>query len=234
MPLLTNGNSDLRRDRIWTWTLPAWVVTLPDGGKFNTCPSAGECAPMCYARKGTYRFSNVLNAHMRNLMLILESLPEWERAMSRELDHPKFHDAHVRVHDAGDFFNDQYLEAWLRIITDHPHTVFYCYTKEVGRFRRIVEPRTLPNFRYVYSYGGRQDSAIMDSDRRCDVFPSNESLEDAGFHDQKDSDLLAIYGPTEVGIVINNHPGAVKRMDGQSLRQMQQRRHSRGAVNGDS
>jgi hypothetical protein len=234
MPLLTNGNSDLRRDRIWTWTLPAWVVTLPDGTKFNTCPSAGECAPMCYARKGTYRFGNVLKAHMRNLALVLDSLPEWETAMSKELDHAKFRGAHVRIHDSGDFFSDTYLSAWLRVIGGHPDTTFYCYTKEVERFRRLVEPAGLANFRHVYSYGGRQDSAIMSTDRQCDVFPSNELLHDAGFHDQKDSDLLAIYGPSNVGIVINNHPGAVKRMDGRSLRQMQSQRHVRGAVDGDS
>jgi hypothetical protein len=164
MTLLTNGNSDLRRDRIWTWTLPAWVVTLPDGTKFNTCPSAGQCAPMCYARKGTYRFGNVLNAHMRNLMLVLDSLPEWEAEMSKELNHVKFRGAHVRVHDAGDFFNDEYLSAWLRIITDHPETIFYCYTKEIERFKRMVEPFTYINFRFVYSYGGRQDSAITSTD----------------------------------------------------------------------
>lgn len=227
MTLLTNGNSDLRRDRIWTWTLPAWVVTLNDGTKFNTCPSAGECAPMCYARKGTYRFGNVRNAHMKNLMLVLDSLPSWEVAMSKELDNAKFRGAHVRIHDAGDFFSDTYLAAWLRIINDHPETIFYCYTKEVERFRRMVEPFVYNNFRHVYSYGGRQDSAIMVTDRRCDVFPSTDSLNDAGFNDQRESDLLAIYGPPEVGIVINNHPGAVKHMNGRSLSEMQKQRHHR-------
>lgn len=227
MALLTNGNSDLKRDRIWTWTLPAWVVNLPDGRTVNTCPSAGECAPMCYARKGTYRFGNVLKAHTRNLTLVIDSLPEWEDTMSRELDARKFIGAHIRIHDAGDFFSNEYLSAWLRIIKAHPETVFYCYTKEVARFRGMVEPDPPVNFRYVYSYGGRQDSAIMITDRRCDVFPSTELLDNAGFHDQRESDLLAIYGPPEVGIVINNHPGAVKRMNGRSLSEMQKQRHQR-------
>jgi hypothetical protein len=227
MGLLTNGNSDLRRDRVWTWTLPAWVVTLEDGSAFNTCPSAGVCAPLCYARKGTYRFANVRTAHMRNLRMVLDSLPDWETAMALELRSRKFIGAHVRIHDAGDFFSTAYLEAWLRIIRATPTTTFYCYTKEIGLFKARVEPDPPANFRWVYSYGGRQDPAITGVDRRCDVFPTADALAGAGFHDQAESDLLAIYGPEQVGIVVNNHPGASKSMRGRSLRQIQAERHSR-------
>lgn len=84
-------------------------------------------------------------------------------------------------------------------------------------FRRLVEPDAPDNFRWVYSWGGRWDHLIRDTDRQADVFPSREALEAAGFHDQEDSDLLAIYGPHKVGIVINNHPGAVAALGGGSF-----------------
>lgn len=223
--LLTANNADLKRDGIYTWSLPAWVVELPDGRKVNVCPSAGACAELCYALRGTYVFRNVRAAHTRNLTLVMDDQPEWERLMLDELRHKRFDGAHVRIHDTGDFFSRDYLLGWLRIIRANPQTTFYAYTKEVALFREIVEPDRPANFRFVFSYGGRQDKHIREDDRRCDVFPDDESLEAAGFVDQGASDLLAIYGPPEVGIVANNHPGSRKKMAGRSLSQMQADRH---------
>jgi hypothetical protein len=225
MALLTNGNRDLRRDRIWTWTLPAWVTELPDGRVVNICPSAGACAPLCYARKGTYNFGPVRAAHARNLLRILDDLAGWEAEMTAELARPKFAGTHVRIHDAGDFLSDDYLVAWLRIIRASPATTFYAYTKEVARFRALVEPDPPANFHWIYSFGGRQDDAINDTDRQCDVFPTAQLLADAGYTDQAASDLDAIYGPSKVGIVVNNHPGAVARLAGRSLGEVQRDRH---------
>ena len=220
MTLLSNGNRDLRRDRIWTWSLPAWVTTLTNGRKFNVCPSAMACAKLCYARKGTYRFSNVRAKHVRNLEMVLNDLLAWEAQMIEELQHKRFIGAHVRIHDGGDFFSQEYLESWLRVIRATPHATFYAYTKEVQMFKSVVEPSSPENFLWVYSRGGRWDNLILDSDRQADVFPTREALDAAGFHDQEDSDLLAIYGPHKVGIVVNNHPGAVKSMQGKSFGDM--------------
>lgn len=227
MTLLRNGNSDLKRDRIWVWSLPAWLVTLSDGSRFNTCPSAGVCTKHCYALKGTFRFSNVRAAHLRNLEYVLNDLAGWEMEMTAELAAKKFAGANVRIHDGGDFFSDEYLEAWLRICRAHPLTNFYAYTKEIPRFRRIVEPDCPPNFHYIYSFGGKHDDLITDDDRRCDVFPDLESLEEAGYYDQAESDLLAVTGPKAVGIVVNSHAGAVKKMNGHSLREQQRNLRNR-------
>lgn len=221
MALLRNNNRDLKRDKIWVWSLPAWITTLPDNTHFNTCPSAGVCAKACYARKGTFRFRNVLEAHTRNLMMVLDDLDGWEQQLTLELTHPKFCNAFVRIHDGGDFFSVNYLQAWIRIARAAPATTFYCYTKEIPMFREHVEPDCPPNFKYVFSYGGKHDQLITNTDRQCDVFDSKEALEAAGFVDQADSDLLAITGDTKVGIVINNHVGAAKAMNGKSLREQQ-------------
>lgn len=221
MGLLRNNNRDLKRDRIWVWSLPAWLVTLPDGSRLNTCPSAGVCAKHCYALKGTFRFRNVREAHTRNLMRVLDDLAGWEAAMTAEVQHSRMNGAYVRIHDGGDFFSDEYLEAWLRIIRAAPAVTFYAYTKEIPRFRELVEPDCPPNFRYVFSYGGKHDHLITEADRRCDVFPDHATMNAAGFTDQADSDLLAITGPPAVGIVINQHPGAAKKLNGQSLGQIQ-------------
>lgn len=227
MFLLSSGNSDLRRDNIYTWSLPAWVTPLDDGRTVNTCPSAGVCAKLCYARRGAYRFGNVVRAHKRNLLMTLDELELWTIVMDGECNDPKMAGATVRIHDSGDFYSRAYLDAWLKIIRLNPHVTFYAYTKEVAMFKEVVEPDPPPNFRFIYSYGGRQDALITSTDRRADVFSSDLALQEAGFTNQEESDLLAITGPPAVGIVVNNHPGLAKSMGGQSFAELQQNRHEK-------
>jgi hypothetical protein len=163
-------------------------------------------------------------------MRVLDDMETWEAEMIEELRKPKFRGKFIRIHDGGDFFSLDYLQAWLRIMRATPTTTFYCYTKEVKMFKEFVEPDYPSNFYWVFSFGGRQDHLIEDNDRQADVFPTLEALEAAGFHDQAESDLLAIKGPHKVGIVINNHRGAVKSLQNQSFRQRQKARHTRAPV----
>ena len=202
---LLTQNSELKPLGVFNWTLPAWAGRLPDGRTYNTCPMAGACAPLCYARVGAYRYSHVLAAHQRNLMLVLDDLPGWRRRMTAELREPRYAGRHIRIHDSGDFFSDEYLAAWLDVMRDHPGLVFYAYTKEVSRHRRLVEPEPPSNYRWVYSLGGKEDHLVdRERDRHADVFPDVAAIEAAGYASQDASDLLAIYGPPRVGIPANN------------------------------
>lgn len=87
---LLRANSELRKDRVWNWTLPAWVVTTSDGTNVNVCPQAGACKDFCYARNGTYLFSNVRRAHMDNLEYVMKDLAGWRKAMCLELAESRF------------------------------------------------------------------------------------------------------------------------------------------------
>ncbi len=219
---LLTQNSELRRIGVWNWSLPAWAGRLPDGRTYNTCPSAGVCRKACYALSGTYRFRNVKARHEQNLQYLLDDLPGWEQQMLAELEHPRFAGKWVRIHDAGDFFSDAYLLSWLHIALARPKTTFYAYTKEVERFRRLVEPAPPANFRWVYSLGGTQDGAVDEAvDRVADVFPDIDSMDAAGYADQSDSDLLAVLGPRLVGIPANNIPQFRRRQAGRRFRDWQ-------------
>ncbi|MFZ3494542.1 GP88 family protein, partial [Streptomyces sp. 5.8] len=148
---LLTQNSQLRKEGIFNWTLPAFAVKLPDGSNFNVCAQAGACAPLCYARAGAYRFKNVRAAHIRNLLLCKDSQEEWEERMKEELSHKRYAGKWVRLHDSGDFFSDSYLLAWVRIMKASPAVRFYCYTKEISRCRRILASSTPDNFLWCYS-----------------------------------------------------------------------------------
>ena len=256
-PLLRQ-NSELRADRIWNWTLPAGPTTLPDGRRANPCPNAEACLALCYAREGTFRFPAVALAHQRNLMMVLDDPERWERRICSEIAQKRFRatgsrrddllpqidrtdrwtigwamngGAAVRIHDAGDFFSDAYLEAWLRIARRFVDVLFYAYTKEVDRFRRLVEPDPPQNFRWIYSLGGKQDHLLdLEGDRHAEVFVESEDLSSAGYLDQASSDLLAVLLPSNrIGIAANNHPHLKRKMAGRSFGEIQIERDERRA-----
>jgi hypothetical protein len=209
--MLTNGNRELRADGIFTWTLPALAAKLSTGKNLLVCPSAGVCAQLCYARSGTYNFSNVKKAHTRNLESIVDDPEGWKNQLTNELKAKRYQGGKsVRIHDSGDFFTEQYFLLWLDIAKENPHVFFYAYTKEVA----MVKKHQLPdNFVIIFSMGGTQDHLVdKEKDRHADVFPSIEALEEAGYSDQEESDLLAATLPTtKIGIVVNNIPHLKKK-----------------------
>jgi len=228
--LLTNGNSELAKDGIFTWTIPALSSKVRSGSTeilVQTCPNAGICANLCYARSGTYLFSNVKKAHVAKLEMLVNDLSGWEEQMTLELQAKRYRGGkYVRIHDAGDFFSVNYFMAWLRIAEATPDVTFYAYTKEV----RMVKGFSLPsNFIIIFSMGGKQDNFIdVEVDRHADVFPTLEALLDAGYTDQEDSDILAATMPSnKVGIVVNNIPHLKKKQGVATFASLQRERDER-------
>jgi len=228
--LLTTGNSELRKDGIFTWSIPALNARLSNGHNFVTCPNAGVCANLCYARSGTYMFSNVRAAHLRKLEMVLDDLPKWQEQMIDELQHRRYRNGKaVRIHDTGDFFSLAYLQAWAAIAAATPDVLFYAYTKEVA----MVKATSLPdNFVVIFSMGGKQDHLVdKDTDRHADVFPDLDTLVAAGYTDQSASDLLAATLPTNrIGIVANNIKHLKKKQGEQTFSGLQVKRSQRIAA----
>ena len=227
--LLTNGNRELRKDGIFTWSLPALSAKTTDGRLISTCPNADACANLCYARSGTYRFSNVLAAHTRNLEMVLDDFDGWWSTLNEELSHVRYKNKYVRIHDSGDFFAEHYLKGWIDLALKHQETTFYAYTKEVAMVKRF---QLLPsNFQILFSMGGKQDHLIdIENDRHADVFPTLEALLEAGYTDQGESDLLAIQLPTnKIGIVSNNIKHLQKRQGNATFGSLQATRDEKRA-----
>lgn len=223
---LLSSNSELRPDGIFNWSIPALAAKLSDGKNVKTCPNAGACATVCYARNGTYNFSNVKARHTANLEYAMKYPQEWYGQMLAEVNHPSMRGKFVRIHDSGDFYSEEYLRLWLRIARLTPQVTFYCYTKEVSMFKRVVEPNCPDNFKYLYSMGGREDHLIdLENDRHAEVFPDDAAILDAGYTSQDASDLLAITLPTnKIGIPQNNIPHFKKRLAGKTFGELQRER----------
>jgi len=244
-PRLLTQNSELKRVGVWNFSLPAHIIKLSNGQRFNACPNAGSCGRVCYAKFGTYNFPNVKAKHLANLEFVLNDGDAWQAQMIAEIKHKRFSPtriAHnlpfktddkwmawwigcggraVRIHDGGDFFSIEYLKRWLAIAKANPTVLFYAYTKEVEML--LSETIELPNnFRIIFSYGGKQDHLIdRNLHRNADVFPTLEALQQAGYFDQSDNDLLAVVAPTnKIGIVANRLPVAVKRFAGKTMSEL--------------
>jgi Gene product 88 len=220
---LLTQNSELKPDGIFNWTLPAFGVTLTNGTNMNVCPQAGACASFCYARSGTYNFSNVKRRHIQNLEYILEDPDGWFEQMLGEVQKPKMIGKHIRIHDAGDFFSKDYLQLWIKIAELTPDVTFYCYTKEVTLFKQTEFPS---NFKYLFSMGGKEDHLIdLENDRHAEVFKDDAAILDAGYGNQDASDLLAITLPTnKIGIPANNIKHFNKKMAGRTFGELQKER----------
>jgi len=209
---LFTQNKDLKKTGIYGWTLPAHWVKLTDGTKFNTCPNAGVCAAFCYAKNGTFMFSNVRKAHIEKLEFVLNKRDEWIRAINDELKLKKYNGKYIRIHDAGDFFSFQYANDWVNFAKENPQCIFYTYTKEVSLFKNIGE---LPkNFITIFSFGGREDHLInKETDRHSDVFPNHKEMIEAGYNDIGDDDSQAAMNENhKVGLYRNNIKHFIKKM----------------------
>jgi hypothetical protein len=104
----------------------------------NTCPGAGTCAMICYARKGSYvMFPDVFVKQTRILNLLLNYPERFEKLLKHELEiialkNPT-KEIQFRWNDAGDFFTKKYHQIALNITKNLKAEGYniksYAYTK---------------------------------------------------------------------------------------------------------
>ena len=192
MQLLTR-NSKIKKSkkRTFNFGIPAFKSA---SGMF-TCPNAGACAKGCYALAGAYRFSNVAKTFEARLVVTLSN--DFVDAMLKEIDNCKAE--RIRIHDSGDFYSEEYLHRWLKIIKARPNVEFYAYTKMVTMLKFHELPK---NFTVIFSFGGTQDKLIdVTKDRHSLVFESVADLKRAGYADASNQDDIALGKNPRIGLV---------------------------------
>jgi hypothetical protein len=134
---------------------------IPTG---STCPFAKECKVTvdrltgkfdiklgqyrCYAASPE-RFPAVREHRWRNFELVkgggVPDIPAGCRA--------------IRIHAAGDFFNQDYFDMWVLLAKDRPDVEMWAYTKSIQYWVNRLED--IPkNLTLTASYGGKQDELI--------------------------------------------------------------------------
>jgi hypothetical protein len=204
--LLGTGNSKLVKTakkfdvKINNFSIPAG--NDKKSGKI-TCPFAGKCIKLCYAKKGAYRWGNVERALTRRYESSKED--NFVELISNELNKiRKNKQLYIRIHDSGDFYSPAYFAKWLEIARLNPTVRFYAYTKSHSFIRGIQLPE---NFDLIFSLGSTKDELInQETERHSKIFYSAEEMIDQGYTDASEYDLLATKWFTEnnkIGLIIH-------------------------------
>jgi len=178
-----------------------------DGG--NTCPAANACRGVCYAKQGRYLMANVRDARMHNFNASRDYASFVVSAVADLTRLTKRYNV-VRLHDSGDFYSQEYLNAWKAIATCFPNTIFYAYTKSL---HLDIESDKPANLRIVQSLGGKYDDRLIRSLPHSRIFSTDADRIAAGYVDGNVSDIPAIEGEINIGLVYH---GNRKLTDAQS------------------
>ena len=204
--LLGNGNSKLQKTakefnvRIFNFSIPAG--NDKKSGKI-TCPFAGSCLKLCYAKRGMYRFGNVERALTKRYEASKEE--NFVQTITDELAKvKKDKQTYVRIHDSGDFYSPTYFQKWLEIARLNPSVRFYAYTKSHSFIRGIELPE---NMDLIFSLGSTKDELIDQAkERHSKIFYSIEEMHEQGYTDSSYLDILATKWLTEnnkIGLLIH-------------------------------
>lgn len=113
MIYISPGN---RRMNIPTWSLPAG----------RTCPnSTPSCHKYCYAKKAEKVYKNPKESRERNLKASLKK--NFPKKMIEKIQ--KLKKTYFRIHEAGDFYNQKYLDKWIEICEAIPEKTFLVWTQ---------------------------------------------------------------------------------------------------------
>lgn len=158
----------------------------------HACPFANECFSKavvkdgkrsikdgpntkfrCFSASQEVLFSGVYNLRSGNFEQLKKMKTVDEMVANIKKDMPA-NAGIIRIHVGGDFFNQNYFDAWLTVAASRPDMLFYAYTKSLPYWvaRLAMIP---PNFVLTASYGGRMDRMISEHNLRSSVVVFSES-----------------------------------------------------------
>ena len=150
------SNSNKKLDKITEW----FNVRKSDIKIFNlppvtTCPYAYDCQKIykCYAisleeYRPDFKAQNKYNFEL--LKKHHKSIDKMADLIDSSLPKAKI----IRIHSSGDFFNERYLKAWLKVARNNKNIIFYAYTTSIPFWiNNLDEINSLKNFKLIASLG---------------------------------------------------------------------------------
>lgn len=195
------------------YPFPVWEFNLPAG---HTCPFALACLTKADRETGV-QFSGK-HQEYRCYAAVVERYPavrgvRWSnfdslRGKSRDEMADMIKESlprratHVRIHGGGDFFNQDYFDAWLLVCASFPAVKFWAFTKSVGYW--VSRISSIPeNLTMQASYGGREDHLISTNGLKfAKVFNTMVEVADSGLPLDTD-DTLAMSGSVSFALLEN-------------------------------
>lgn len=146
----------------------------------NTCPGAGSCAKVCYARRGRYAFMPLISQKQTRILNLLLNNPEdFKKLLIREIEiiaiKNKNKKLFFRWNDAGDFFTKKYFQIAVEITKELKERGYnfesYAHTK-VGDIYNLNDPNVILNFS-VDATDKERKKVDLSTAKTSEIVPSN-------------------------------------------------------------
>lgn len=114
------------------------ITSLMEG---MTCLNCSSCYKTCYARKASCAYPSAYNFKLAYTSLATKNLNGYRDIVSMQIEKELSKGMeYLRIHEAGDFFSQDYIDMWNGIIKDFPSLYFYYYTKveHLFNFRHLL------------------------------------------------------------------------------------------------
>jgi hypothetical protein len=139
------------------------------GGKFKSNDKSikddGEFR--CYAASAEMQYPNTRELRWRNFDLLKDNDTNRESIkdlIGKSLKYYEYNNRKVsimRIHESGDFYTQDYFDAWMDVASERGDILFYAYTKAIPYL--IKRKGEMPkNFRIIASIGGKSDMLLKD------------------------------------------------------------------------
>lgn len=146
-------------------TLPALkgLIIDEDTGEFkivDTCPSAGACQLICYAKHGSYvMYPDVSMFQHKTLNYLFNDAEGFKNQMEAEIKLAAVKNrgkrVQIRWNDSGDLLSPKFFNIVMGIAIATPFVDHYVYTKEVELVKNYSNPPE--NVIFNFSYGARKE-----------------------------------------------------------------------------
>lgn len=188
------------------------------GGKFKRPSSwdknvnpGPETKFMCYAARaqGQYPSANIRVFKNLNLLKKYKTVEGMSDLIIRSINYHGLENSDIfRIHEAGDFFSQNYFDAWLDVARKMPNTLFYAYTVSLPYW--IARKGQIPrNFKLIASMDEKNEEEILKHKLRYSrVVSSVEEAKELGLAIDVDDSIawgsddnfaLLIHGPQPKG-----------------------------------
>jgi hypothetical protein len=171
---------------------------LPSGKAFS-CPGATSvCETICYAGRLEKVFKGIRDVITSNYeQLLFESLggkvallDEMIQEFEDECD-KRNAEKLFRIHWDGDFFNEEYVQAWRIVINAHPNVQFWVYTRSDFAVPMLVN---IPNLALYFSADSANKDLAWEMKRKYGVklayLAKDFATGKADFNEQQDKSAV--------------------------------------------
>ena len=144
--ILHNNNKKLGK-AIYDFNLPP----------IDSCPNCLDCQDTCYAVNSYNRYPSAKKCWKDNFKLVVNDLPRFKTLVNNQIKKDGIYN--IRIHSSGDFYNIDYLMAWIDIINNNANIMFYAYTKAFEGFKdlpknlNIIDSYVTHNNKKYLNYG---------------------------------------------------------------------------------